>query len=333
MIQYTIGADLGGKSLKSALVDDTGNISLRLVDDTGNISLRLQDPVNPQQSAQEIARLLIEQVRTISESAQKKGTKPAALGLAVPGYLDQKRSKITFSANLPNLNNSDLVGRIKDSSDLPVYLDADSNAAAWGEYRFGAGKNINRLIVATIGTGIGAGVIIDGQILRIRNHTAGSLGHVIIDAKGPRCPCGASGCLEALASASALEKLAEKLAQSQKNSALADILTKNGKMTAKDVNTALTKKDPAAKQAVNQCGWWLGAGLASWSAIFNPQKTIITGGLANLAKPWFDAINAGLNDTGQPNLTKSLTVIPAALDQNAGIIGAANLALLNNKFL
>jgi len=313
--QYTIGVDLGGQSLK-----------LGLVDQNGTIHLRQQSSVEPAIPAPAIAELLINQIEHIQKDAQSQGQAPTALGIVMPGYMDRNRTRIIFAANLPTLSGSDFLSTIKKAFDLPIIFDADCNAAAWGEYRFGAGQSVHRLIVTTIGTGIGAGVIVDGEILRTFHQVAGSLGHVVIDAQGPKCKCGGYGCLESKAAGPALEKLAADLAQSQPNSKLAHLLNDQRRITARDIGLALSQNDPVAQQAVTECGWWLGAGIASWSVIYNPQKVIIGGGLAGLGEPWLSAVRSGFKQVAQPTFHETVTIEPAALAQDAGIIGAAALA-------
>jgi glucokinase len=247
----------------------------------------------------------------------------------MPGYMGRDRTRLLFTANLPTLSGSDFLINIKKAFDLPIIFDADCNASAWGEHRFGAGRGVDRLIVTTVGTGIGAGVVIDGKIVRTFHQVAGSLGHVVIDAKGPKCKCGGQGCLETKASGPTLEKLATDLARRQPSSKLASLLADNNQLTGKEIGLALQHNDSTAIQAVTECGWWLGAGIASWSVIYNPQKILIGGGLAKLGEPWLSAIRTGFKEVAQPRFHKTTTIEPAALAQDTGIIGAADLAYQN----
>lgn len=315
--KYAIGVDLGGQSVKLAIVDDAGQIWFRR-----------QAPIDPQDSADRLALFIIEEIQAIQVEAENQGKSCVRIGMVMPGYMDSSRNRILFSANLPTLNGSDFPAAIKRNVTLPIVFDADSNGAALGEYYFGAGRGSERLIVATVGTGIGAGVILAGKLLRTYNHTAGSLGHVIVNAKGPTCPCGGRGCLEALASGRALERRAAELAQGNPGSRLAALLAERGRLTGVEIGIALKENDPPACQAVQECGWWLGVGVASWSVIFRPETVVITGGVAELGEPLLTAAREGLAEVGQPAATAIVTIIGATLGTDAGIIGAATAAFM-----
>lgn len=330
-----IGVDLGGQSVKLAVVDDAGAILLRR-----------QAGVDASRPEPEIRSLILNEIAAIHAEAASAKLDPARVGMVMPGYLDRDRTRVLFAANLPTLNDTDFLGSIRASLDLAVAFDADSNAAALAEYRFGAGRGVDRLIVAAIGTGIGAGVIIDGQILRIWNHIAGSLGHVIIDPRGPKCACGATGCIEALASGPALERRAAETANSNPKSKLAALLKppcgtgfqpvgfqvpaggsgQAARLTGIDIAQALHENDPAAVEAVRETGWWLGAGIAAWCVIFRPSKVLIGGGIAAIGESLLVAAREALAQVGQPSATRNVEIAAAALGPDAGVIGAAALA-------
>ncbi len=312
----SVGVDLGGQSVKLALVDAVGGIHAR-----GQAS------VDTTQPADVIAALMISEVKKILEAADARGWKPSGVGIVMPGYMDVGRTKILFAANLPTLNGSDFLTMLRHGIDLPVSFDADCNAAAVGEHRFGAGRGVERLIVITVGTGIGGAVLIQGRILRLWNHISGSLGHVIVDARGTRCACGGRGCVETLASGRAVERLAADLARAEPDSRLAALLAERGQLTGVEIGMALQDRDPAALRVVNECGWWLGAGIASWSVIYAPQQVLIGGGIALLGQPLLDAVREGLRDVGQPHTTRKVRVESAALGSDAGVIGAAAMVM------
>lgn len=311
-----IGVDLGGQSVKLALVD--GN---------GVIRLRRQEPVDTTKSAEQIRGLVLDQINALRCDSQAGDLSPAAVGVIMPGYMDRQRTRLIFAANLPTLSGSSLLADLRAGLDLPVTFDADSNGAAFGEYRFGAGQGVDRLTVVVIGTGIGAGVVADGEIVRVRHHIGGSLGHVIVDPRGLRCACGGRGCVETVASGRALEQKALEAAKSEPDSQLAALLAQHGRLTGREVAKALAGGDPAALRVVHECGWWLGVALASWAVIHAPQKILIAGGIAQLGLPLMQAIHEGLQEVGQPTLVKDTTVEPASLGPDAGVVGAAGLAM------
>lgn len=311
-----IGVDLGGQSVRMGIVDETGTVRLQR-----------GAPVDAGQPAGVLSGLLIEQLRGLLAEARTNEWSPVGVGVALPGYMDRDRTRIVFSANLPTLNGSLLPAEIQDAIPLPVSFDADGNAAALAEFRFGAGRNSARLLVVVVGTGIGGGVIVDGKVLRVWNHIAGSLGHVIVDARGPRCGCGARGCVEARASGRALERLANEHADAEPDGLLAGLRKRYGQLTGHEIRSAAAEHDPSALRVIEECGWWLGAGIASWSAIFHPDKALIGGGLAELGETFLAAVHRGLKESGQPFSTEHLRIERAALGPRAGLIGAGAMIL------
>lgn len=312
----SIGVDLGGQSVKLAGVDVGGRIRVRR-----------QTPIDASRPAEELAGLIVAEIEAIRAEALAAGLTPTAAGVVMPGYMDRERSRLIVAANLPTLGGTDFLGMIRRGSRLPVTFDADSNAAAVAEYRFGAGRGVERLIVVAVGTGIGGSVVLDGQIPRIFNHIAGSLGHVIVDARGPRCACGAQGCVEARASGRALERLAAELADAEPGSRLAALRAERGRLTGVEIGEALAEGDAAAARVVRECGWWLGAGIAAWTPIYAPQKVLVGGGIIGLGEPYLEAVRAGLHEVGMPHLTRDMVVDAAALGPDAGVIGAAAIGM------
>lgn len=308
----TIGVDLGGQSVKLAGVDGSGQIRVRR-----------QTPIDASRPVEELAGLMVSEIEAIQAQARAAGLAPTAIGMVMPGYMDRERTRLIMAANLPTLGGTDFLDLIRRGVKLPVAFDADCNAAAVGEYHFGAGRGAGRLIVVTVGTGIGGGVILDGRIPRIFNHIAGSLGHVIVDARGPQCACGARGCVEARASGRALERLAAERADAEPGSRLAALRAERGRLTGVEIGQALSEGDAAAAQVVRECGWWLGAGIAAWTPIYTPQKVLVGGGIIGLGEPYLEAVRAGLREVGMPHLANEITVDAAALGPDAGVIGAA----------
>jgi glucokinase len=294
--RYAIGVDLGGQSAK-----------LGVVDAEGIVHVRRQEPIDAAQSADALARGIVQQIGELQKEASRCELTIVGIGVVMPGYMDEAREKLLFAANLPTLSGSSFLADIRKQVRLPIRFDADCNGAAFGELHFGAGRNVERLIVVTVGTGIGGSVVIGGEILRINHHISGSLGHIIVDAKGERCTCGARGCLETKASGRAIERI--------------------GGMSGEEIGRAIVAGDADALRVVRECGWWLGAGIASWCAIYMPQRMVIGGGIAALGEHYFEAARAGLREVGQPHLTSTVEIVPAALGPDAGMIGAAAMAL------
>lgn len=311
----TIGLDLGGQSFK-----------LGVVDAQGRISLRRQAAIDHSQPAHQLTQLLCGELNGLLQEAGRQQLQPRAIGMVMPGYMNRDRTQLVFAANMPTLSGGDFLQRVREALPLPVVFDADSNSAAFAEHKFGAGQSAKRLIVAVVGTGMGAGVIVDGRVLRVWHHIAGSLGHVIVDPLGATCTCRARGCVETRVSARAIEQHAEKLACEHPASRLAQLRAQHGRLSGAEVNEALAEGDACAAEVVDTCGWWLGVGVASWSVIYRPEKVVIGGGIAGFGEPLLAGIRRGLAEVGQPNATKDLTVELASLGPDAGLIGAAALA-------
>jgi glucokinase len=312
----TIGVDLGGQSVKLAVVDDQGNIRLKR-----------QSPIDASKSVDYLTQQILGEIRLLTNDALSAGFEPTAVGMVMPGYMDRERTRLTFAANIPALSGSTFLADLRAGSPLPMRFDADSNAAALAESRFGAGRGVDRLIVVAVGTGIGGGVIVNGEVLRVREHIAGSLGHVTVDARGPRCKCGGRGCVEALASGPVLERLAGEFADADPGSMLAALRAERGRITGVEIVAALQAGDAAAQKAVDECGWWLGAGVASWSVIYAPRLVLIAGGIACIGEPLLAAVRRGFEEVGMPNMVKQARIGLATLGPDAGVIGAAATAM------
>jgi len=311
-----IGVDLGGQSVKLGVVRADGRVFL---------SRRLV--VDATLPAGSIARLICDGVSCLLSEARVEGFEPVAVGMAVPGTMDRDRTRLELAVNLPTLSGSDFLSEVRRRLPLPVTFDADSNAAALAEFRFGAGGDVSRLIVVAVGTGIGAGVVVDGSVVRVRGHTAGSLGHVVVDAQGPRCRCGGRGCVEVLASGSAMERRAAELVVEESSSQLAILKAERGRLTGVEIGLALKEGDEVAGRLVAECGRWLGVAIATWSVIYEPEKVLIGGGIAGLGEPFLAAVRSGFQEVGQPAIVARTAIVWAALGADAGMIGAGAMVL------
>ena len=282
-------------------------------------------PIDPAMPAARIGDLLADGIGGMMAAARKRRLAPGGVGVVMPGYLDEKKRRVLLVANLPSLNGTAFPRDLASRLPLRVRFDVDCNAAALGEYRFGAGQGVRRLLVATLGTGIGGGVLLDGQVLRIRNHVAGSLGHVVVNACGPRCGCGARGCVEVYASARGFERAANEAADRQPRGLLAALRKKHGTLSGPELRTALARGDAAAHRVVDRCARWLAAGIATWCVIYMPERVLLGGGVAAIGAPLFDAIRRSFREIAQPFVIERTSIEPAALGNDAGVIGAAAL--------
>ena len=312
--RFAIGVDIGGRSAKFALVRDDGTIMARD-----------RHPLADTMTMAAVIDRLVEGVDAMCRAARRRRARPLGAGVVMPGYLDEKRKRVELVANLPGLSNTPFPRKLAERLPVRVRFDVDANAAALGEYRFGAGRGVRRLLVATLGTGIGGGVVLDGRVLRVRNHVAGSLGHIIVNADGPRCGCGARGCLEVYASARGFEWLAEDVARKQPRSMLARLKDETGRLSGPELAKALAAGDASARYVVDRCGRWLAIGIATWGVIYLPDRVLLGGGVAAIGRPLLETVRESFRDIAQPYVVERMTIDLAALGNDAGVIGAASL--------
>src|SRR5215208_5879144 len=219
-----IGVDVGGTKIAAGVVSPEGRLLNEVRYPTVNVRERLLSTI----------------VETIMEV--KRGYKVGGVCLAVPGFILARENKVWSAANLEAIEGIPLKEELGDRTGLPVTVENDANAAAWGEFRFGAGSEVEHLLFLTLGTGIGGGVVSHGVLLRGAQGAGGELGHTTIQATGPRCGCGNRGCLEALASGTAIGRCAREVASEKPDSALGRLAVKR-EVTGEDVTELAREGD------------------------------------------------------------------------------------------
>ncbi|MGQ0714833.1 MAG: ROK family protein [Gemmatimonadaceae bacterium] len=229
----------------------------------------------------------------------------AGVGVAVAGFLDRDHGAMIENANLPRLCGFPLRRALEERLGAEVRLEVDSNAAVAAKHRFGAGKGASRLLGVTVGTGIGGGVIIDGQLIRHTGECAGDIGHIILDPDGRTCTCGARGCLEALVCTAALSERA------------------GGRRTREIVNRA-HRGDARAVAALSETGKWLGLGLASLVPLFAPERIVVGGGVAAAADLLLEPTRASFRTHAAPGF-REVEIVRSAFEGKEGMVGAATL--------
>jgi glucokinase len=311
-MSLTIGVDVGGTNVAAGVVDDKGAILVQERVDT------------PAHDAAAVEDAIVDAVARLRADHEVE-----AVGIGVAGFVDRDRARIYFA---PNLRWQDVALRddLMPRLDLPVVVENDANAAAWGEYRFGAGQQEDFLVCVTVGTGIGGGGIVNGDLFRGGFGIAGEIGHIQMVENGRHCGCGQRGCWEQYASGNALVRDArERAAESRAD---ADILLSFGDGTpegifGEHVTEAARLGDPVAIAAFNSLGDWLGQGLADLAAVLDPESFIVGGGVSQAGdlflKPMVAAFEQRLTGRGHRPVA---TVQSAALGNDAGLVGAADLA-------
>jgi glucokinase len=234
---------------------------------------------------------------------------------------------VVNAVNLP-LNGVPIRDVVSEQFDLPVFLDNDANVAALAEHRLGAAREAQNAVVVTVGTGIGGGLILDGEVFRGRSGAAPELGHVVIDADGPRCQgsCPNRGCVEALASGTALAREGLRVAEQNPDSELGHALADAETIDGRRVVVAALAGDEAAREAVRVAGARLGVALASFANLFEPDVFVIGGGIAAAGDLLVEPAAAEMRSRALPPQNRA-RVVQAELGWQAGLIGAATMAL------
>ncbi|MGZ3387822.1 MAG: ROK family protein, partial [Isosphaeraceae bacterium] len=248
-------------------------------------------------------------------------------GIGSPGPLDVKSGVILFSANL-NVKNYPIGPELSAYLDRPVLVQNDVRVAGYAEFRLGAGRGYRDLIAAFVGTGIGGCIILGGEIVTGSTGNAGEIGHTIVKANGPRCGCGAQGCMEALASKTAIQRRVNKAIQKGVPTVLRDKMArKGGRLKSGDLAEAVAAKDPVALKAVERAAHYLGLGLGGLVNVLGPEVVIIGGGVVNaLGDPWIDSTRTAARTQIITDPDGHIKIVRAELGDDAGILGAALLA-------
>lgn len=294
-----IGLDIGGTSAKIGLVDEEGRV-LR----------RAQVPTGREQPADPLVEQFAAAVRTLLDGEPASG-----LGVAAPGMRRADGEGVVNVSNLPLLDGYPLRERLESLTGLPTRIDNDANAAAVGEYRFGAGRGAARLLVVTVGTGIGAGMVVNGAVHRVSWEGLGDPGHVIVEPDGPECACGGRGCAETLAAVPAMVRRAN--AAGVPGETYPDLQA---------VVLAARGGRDGASRALRESGRIIGVALATLTHVLAPERILLGGGGLDAAEELLlDPIREALFRHVQPFLGDRLTLGRAALGNDAGVIGAAAL--------
>lgn len=307
--------DLGGTKIRSLVVDAGGGI--RGVD---------QRPTDATEGLDAVIQRIVASIGAVAAASGIGVAELRGIGVSAPGPVDFAGGILSEAPNLPGWRDVPLGEILSERLGAPTYLENDANAAAIGEHRYGAGRGVQHMIYLTISTGIGGGLILNGQLYRGADGTAGELGHIVVDESGPLHVCGMRGCLEVMASGTAIGRMAQEAVEAGSSDALRRA-ARAGPLTSKEVHEAAEAGDEAARAILGRAAHYLAIGLANFINIFNPQLFVIGGGAANIrdlfVTPAFD--EARRMAFARPSNTARL--LPAALDADSGALGAAALAL------
>jgi glucokinase len=311
MKRFSIGVDLGGTNLRAAAVTPEGDV--------------LEDfaiPTEASDGPDRVVERMVEGIREVREG--HSGKELIGIGVGVPGLVRLDSGVIAQAPNLPGWENFPLKERLEASLELPVIVENDANAAALGEVWLGAGKDVDSLILLTLGTGIGGGIISRDRIVRGADGMAGELGHMTVDPHSKNvCSCGNVGCLEAEASGTAIRKMGTAAAKSGESFRLRALLEEEGSVTPLLVAQAADAGDETARAIFVHMGEALGVGLASLINAFNFPLYLLGGGVLASWDLFAPAMMAEIEKRSITYRATHTRIEKAGLGSKAGIFGAA----------
>lgn len=313
-----LGVDLGGSKISAIVADAKANIIARYDGDTC-----------AEQGREEVIGRVIQSIKQVMASPQVASSADiVGIGIGAAGACDAASGVITFSPNLPGWVNIPLKDIIQREFGLPTYLDNDVTVAALGEHCFGAGVGIDNLIYVGVGTGIGGGIIVNGQLYRGVSGTAGEIGHMIIDDQGPRCNCGNIGCWEAFASGTALTAAAVRQIEAGVQTTILSFADGDlNKVSAHTVFLAAEQGDKLASDLIRRTGYYLGVGLVNLINIFNPELILIGGGLSQMGQLLLAPAAEVVKERAIELPAKAVRIEIGRLGTDAGVLGAVALVL------
>jgi glucokinase len=309
-----IGIDLGGTTLKAALITDTGEIIQETLFD----------------AAQKGSDAVFEQIvqTALKLRDHKKSTGPVAgIGVGLPGLVNRKTNRIEAMTKLPSLSQIDVTTELSRATGLPVIIDNDANTAAYGELQVGAARDRREVFFVTLGTGIGAGLIINGQIYRGAAGFAGEFGHMTIDPEGIECACGNIGCLETIVSGpNIVRRTRERLYRDRTSSLSRLAIPRDREFTAEDIAHAAREGDEMAQVMMERTGMFLGIALAAVINLLNVEMVVMGGGVMEAGDLILKPTTKETRRRAFPPSFGSCEIVIAKLGSTAGIIGAALMA-------
>ncbi|MED1601227.1 ROK family glucokinase [Alkalihalophilus marmarensis] len=314
--KWYVGVDLGGTTIKMAFITSYGEIVSKW-----------EIPTNTEDGGIHITMDIAKSIdHKLNELNQEK-EHLAAIGMGAPGFIEMETGFIYQAVNI-GWKDFPLKDRLEVETGLPVTVDNDANIAALGEMWRGAGDGAKNLLCVTLGTGVGGGIIANGQILHGASGMAGEIGHITSVTKGGApCNCGKTGCLETIASATGIARLAtEAVAVSNEPSLLKEQFDTLGSLTSKDVFEALAKGDHLAERVLDETASYLGVAIANLSNALNPEKIVIGGGVSKAGDALLEPLRSYFNQYALERVASSAEFKIATLGNDAGVIGGAWLA-------
>ena len=310
-----VGIDLGGTKIRSVVVRPDGTM---LAEDVR--------PTDAEGGQAVVVDRLVESARAAVAASRVDLDAILAVGVTAPGTVDFDEGILHQPPNLPGWDRVPLGSLLTERLGRPVFLENDANAAAYGEWRYGAGVGLRHMIYLTVSTGIGAGLILNGQLYRGADGAAGELGHTAVDVNGPPHNCGQIGCVEVMASGTAIARMAHEAVAAGRSAPLARLAAETGELTAHEVDLAADGGDPAAREILARAASYLGIGLANYINIFNPEAIVIGGGVTRIGRQFLEPAYALAKARAFRLPAERVRFLPAALEGRSEVLGVSALA-------
>ena len=310
MARLFLGIDLGGTDCKFGLVDEAGRVVRQAKHPT-------RAELGPEGVLDNIA---------VHARELMAGEAVAAVGMGVPGPMSSKLGVVHETPNMPVWINIPVRDRLTKALGLPMVLHNDANAAAYGEFWAGAGREAENMILFTLGTGVGGGIVLGGELFTGPDDTAAELGHMCIQPDGPVCGCGSRGCVEAFASATAVRRMVLEGIRAGRRTTI-EVPPNEAELGAKAVAEAAAAGDAFAAEVFDTVGMALGVATANIIHIFNPDMIVFGGAMAGAGNLIFEPVRRIARQRAFPQPFARVRIVPAELGPDAGIVGAAGLAM------
>jgi len=311
-----LAIDLGGTKIVAAIINK------------GQVIAKEYQPTLADEGVQSVIKRILSMIDHLLGLRNLDSSQLDSISIAAAGAIDFEKGLVTFSPHLPGWYDIPLKDMVREKYGVNTFLINDASAAALGEHQFGAGKGVNNLVMLTVGTGIGGGIVINGKLYSGPSGSAGEIGHMTIDVNGPKCNCGNIGCLETLASGTAVAKEAiRRISQGERSSLTEIVEGKIENITAEQVEVAARNGDSLALEVISKAATYLGIGLVNLVNIFNPEMIIIGGGLAKMEELLLEPARRIVKERAFQLSARLVRIVPAQLGDDAGVLGAAIFAL------
>jgi len=315
--EVILGVDLGGTNVKTALVSRDREV---LGKDTR--------PTQAEGGPEAVMAVMVEGIDAVLDAAGLSRSNVLAAGFGAPGPMNWQTGVIFSPPNLPGWRNVPLAEEMRKRLGFPCFVDNDANVACYGEYWLGAGQGVESMCLLTLGTGVGGGIVVLGQLLRGIDGTAAEIGHLKVQRDGRLCGCGGKGCLEAYGSVTGMVRTAVEGIEAGKQTILTNMCGNDlDKLTGEMVSEAIGQGDEFAKWVMHETGVWLGLGIASLINLLNPEKVVLCGGMTAAGEVLFDPIRKTAKEQTFEVPGNRAQIVPAGLGDDSGVIGAAGCAL------